>query len=267
MLEWFGNMPPRKRPEMTAIVSGQAGIVVLLRRTKTSCRRISAPEYVPCHRRDIPYLFSEASDVISIVARSPTQAFRILENEWANDRTLHLILILLDRESHLRAKRIASETLEEFLAVPTAQQFVFHRLYSRPLPRCADVVEALALAQDSRAKLLYSLIGTLLEDQLTIREIRERWDQIDPMLFGGFDVKRSFEQVAIEEGLFFSLCRDGCRLSVEIVASWLSNPRLKDFENHDRILQLWVEPFVKGRKAATPATQLRLFDEDSSKLA
>jgi hypothetical protein len=256
-------MPARKRHEMTAIVSGQAGIVVLFTRTKISCRRISAPEYVPCHRRDIPYLFSDASDVISIAARSPTQAFRILENEWANERTLHLILIILDHESHLRAKRLASETLEELLVVPTAQQFVLHRLYSQPLPQCADMVEALALAQESRAKVLYSVIATLREDQPKVREIRERWDQIDPMLFGDFEVKRSFEQVAVEEGLFFSLCRNDSKLSVEVVASWLSNPRLKDFENHDRILQLWVEPFVQSRKAVRPATQLDLFDEDS----
>src|SRR5437773_1437156 len=99
-------MAGSRRQDMTAIVSGQAGVVVLVSGTKCLSRRISASEYVQCQRRDIPYLFEAASDVISVSAKSPAQAFRILQNEWANDHALQLVLILLDHASHLRAKRI-----------------------------------------------------------------------------------------------------------------------------------------------------------------
>jgi hypothetical protein len=248
---------------MTAIVSGQAGLVVLVNGSKCSCRRIANPEYQLCERGDIPYLFADASDVISIDAKSPEQAFRILEHEWANDRCLHLLLILLDRASHLYAKRLASAALEKLLLSETAQQFVLHRLYARPLPPSADPSSALALAQETGLKLVWGLTTRVREDQARITAVRARWDSIDPGVFGNFDGKSVFEQVVIEEGLFFALGHIEQARAKDLPAGWLTNPRFKEFENSEQVLMAWVEPFLPGRIEVKTATQLNLFDQDS----
>ena len=218
-------------------------------------------DYRRCRMEDISYLFGDASDVISVAAGSPAQAFRILENEWAHDRALHLILILLDREAHLRAKRIASEALEQFLVVPTTRQFVLHRLYSRPLPASADIPEALRFCVDASGKALWGLLAALRDDQAKIHDVRERWDLLDPQLFGTAREKRLFEQVAVEEGIFFTLCRDRGGISEKALSQWLSNPRLRVFPRRARVIETWAGVLVLERKPPVPVAQMSLFDE------
>lgn len=256
--------PPRNRSARPrALLSGQAGVVVLIDGASCTCRAIGEIDYRHCRIEDIPYLFGDASDVISVAAKSPAQAFRILENEWAHDRALHLILILLDQDAHLRAKRIASEALEEFLVVPTTRQFVLHRLYSRPLPASADVPEALRFCMDANGKAVWALLATLRDDQAKIRDVHERWELLDLHLFGTAREKHLFEQVAVEEGMFFSLCRDPGGITEKALSQWLSNPRLKMFPRRGKVIETWAGS-VPQRKPPTLAAQMGLFDEESS---
>jgi hypothetical protein len=253
----------RRSARPQALLSGQAGVVVFNDGASCTCRAIGESDYRQCRLEDIPYLFGDASDVISVAGKSPAQAYRILENEWTQDRALHLVLLLLDRDAHLRAKRIASEALEEFLVVSTTRQFVIHRLYSRPLPSSADVSEALRLCMEASGKSGWGLISTVREDQSRIRHLRERWDLLDLHLFGTARDKRLFEQVAVEEGMFFSLCRDPASMTEKALSQWASNPRLKKFSRRGKVIETWAAPFVGQRKPPAVAAQMELFDATS----
>ena len=257
------KLPRNRSARLRALLSGQAGVVVLVDGASCTRRMIGEIDYRSCRIEDISYLFGGASDVISVAASSPAQAFRILENEWAHDRALHLVLILLDHDAHLRAKRIASEALEQFLVVPTTRQFVLHRLYSRPLPASADIPEALRFCVDASGKAVWGLLATLRDDQAKIRDVRERWELLDLHLFGTAREKRLFEQVAVEEGIFFTLCRDPGGITEKAFSQWLSNPRLRMFPRRGKVIETWAGAFVLQRKSTTPAAQMELFDEAS----
>jgi hypothetical protein len=249
---------------LRALLSGQAGNVVLIDGASCTCRSIGETDYRRCRIDDISYLFGDASDVISVAASSQAQASRILENEWSHDRALHLILILIDHGAHLRAKRIASEALEQFVAAPTTRQFVLHRLYSRPLPASADIPEALQLCMDASGKAMWGLLATLRDDQDKIRDVRERWELLDLHLFGTARDKLFFERVAVEEGIFFTLCRDPESITDKALSQWLGNPRLKRFPRRGKVIETWAGAFVRERKPPKREAQMDLFDEASS---
>src|SRR5260370_38279096 len=97
-------MPRKRSVKRISVVSGQAAIVVVIDGSVCKFRRIDQPEYQHCRREDVPYLFGGASDVISVSGKSPSQVFRILKNEWSQDRALQFLLILLTQARHRLAK-------------------------------------------------------------------------------------------------------------------------------------------------------------------
>jgi len=253
-------MPRRRSPQLRALLSGQAGVVVLLNGSTCLFRRVGEVELQPCRPDDISYLFGDATDVISVVGKSMEQAFRILESEWTHDRALHLTLILLDRDAHLRAKRVAAEALEELVAVPPTRQFVLHRLYAWPLPASADVADALEFCRDTRSKVLWGMLVTLREDQPQIRTVRDRWDLLDLQLFGTARGKHLFERMAVAEGMFFSLCHRGDRVFGDLIPQWLNNPSLREFASCKQVLETWAGAFIHFTKSPASVAQLDLFD-------
>ena len=125
---------------MKALVSGQAGIAVLIEGGRVSFLHLDSPQPIPRSKADIPHLFADATDVVELPQTTVEKAGAALDLSWRQDRALHLILILLDREADDGARRIAVECLEEFLADSEVSAFVCNRLYSAPLPDLADMV-------------------------------------------------------------------------------------------------------------------------------
>jgi hypothetical protein len=252
-------MPKRRSLGPRAIISGQAGVVVFVDGSK-SCnyRRVGEAEYHPCRAEDVPYLVGDASDAIVISGKSAAQADRILENEWKNDRALHLVLILIDGGAHLRAKRIAADSLEDILTTPTVYQFVRHRLYARTVPATADLDEAVRMSSEYGGKILWGMLVELRKHQAAIERVRERWERLDIILFGTMHEKRHFEQIAIEEGMFFGLCVSA--VGNEVPKNWVNNLRLKGVRSRKEILEAWALPFAVERKDVDQETQ-GSFDE------
>lgn len=248
-----------KRGHMKAILSGQAGLVVLVQGQSCTYRQIGDSEYRQCRRQDIPYFFADATDVISVSGKSTEQAYRLLEHEWTLDRALHLTLILLDHNAHLRAKRICAHRLEALLATAESKAFIVHRLYAAPLPGSADIAEAIRLSVENSSKTVFAMLTALRDSQERISVVRERWERLDDQLFGGFPEKRVFEQVAIEEGIFCALARG----IAEPIEQWLSNPRVRKFSYCERVIHAWSDPLVIPRKEPRLPEQIELFQKCS----
>ncbi len=253
-------MPKRRPQEAKAIISGQAGIVIFVDgREACTFRRINEENISDCRRQDIPYLLGDCSDSIVVTGKSPIQAYRILENEWKNDRAIQLLLILIDGSSHLRAKRIAVGSLEEMLASATVYQFVAHRLYARPLPKDADLDEALRMSNEQARKQLWGLLTDIRTHQDMITNVRNRWELLDVGLFeNDYQGKNEFEQAVIEEGLFFILCTT--QVTAEQPNIWSQNHRLRHFRLRKDVLTTWVSPFLTQKKDVMKETQ-GSFDE------
>jgi hypothetical protein len=203
-----------------------------------------------------------ASDVITIIGKSPEQVLRILEHESAQDQALHLTLIILDTNAHLRAKTLASEALEGLVTMSTIRQFVLDRLYARRLPSCADTADALRRCIDVSCKITWGLVNELRTDQPTISAVRDRWDRLGNELFGGPEAKQLMERIAMEEGIFFALCKHPERITDDAIEQWVKNVRLKDVPA-GAIMRIWVEPFRVVRKEVAAASQLDLFAQSS----
>jgi hypothetical protein len=246
-------MSKRRARNPRAIVSGQAGIVVMDAPNGCSYRRMGETDFRGCRPQDVSLLLGDATDVLVISGKSPTQISRILENEWANDRALHLLLILVDGESHLRAKRIAVESLDDLLSNPPVMQFVNHRLYARTLPPTADLDEAVRMSNSLIRKTVWNMLVELRRHQPNVKSVRERWALIDPRLFNDALGKSEFEQIAIEEGMFFKLCVD--RASSEDVAAWADGLRLRGFSSRREVLDAWTAPFRIQKKTVAKETQ------------
>ncbi|WP_321476171.1 hypothetical protein [uncultured Paludibaculum sp.] len=246
---------------MKAILSGQAGVVVVQDGSTCWSRRVRDDQYNECRLEDIPFLFADCYDLMSVASTSPAQAFRVLENEWTHDRALQLVLILLDSDAHLRARNMAASGLEKLFSKETAQQFVLHRLYAYPLPKGADLIGALEFCARESCRIARDLLFTLRDDQQNIVAVREHWNRLSPELFSTSSEKSLLEQIAIEEGFFYGLSSSKSRLLGEMISQWVSNPRLRGFGNRKYIIEIWAKPFLSRPKEPTREQQLDLFKE------
>jgi len=187
---------------MRALISGQAGIAVLI--DGEACSSIEAHSSEPVLRaaRDVAHLLSDAGDLFELEGISKDDAVRALEAAWLKDRSLHLALIALDRESASENRQSAVECLSELLKDSPVRDFVRNRLYAAPLPPSADLRGALHLAGSSGSTRFAGVLEEVRADQELIRRNRLAWDALRPDLFGGIAEKERFGFVAVESGMF-----------------------------------------------------------------
>jgi len=221
-----------------------------------SYRRFGETSYYPCLAGDVANLLSDAPDAIIVRSKSAEQSYQILTGEWTNDRSLHLILILLDRNSQLRAKKIAAKCLEEFFSREAVTDYLAYRLYSRTLPDVTDIIEALRVSATDACRALFGFLAELHKCQAQIAKVREQWESLNPDVFAGADEKRRFEHLVIDEGVFYYLSKRGHRgFNID---RWRDNPRLKQFDQWEVVLTAWSRPLLA--KGPGRETQGLLFD-------
>jgi tetratricopeptide (TPR) repeat protein len=234
---------------MRALVSGQAGLAVLIEKDDVYSVHIAAPDPVPRSAADIPYLLADVNDVVEIPEATPQKAAVALDLSWRQDRALHLILILLDREADDDTRRIAAECLEEFACDPAVADFVCNRLYSGPLPDSADMVGALLLAESMDAKRLNQFLEDLGEFQPEIRRRREEWDALRPELFGGPQAKLEFGYVAVTSGTLRRLVQSDPQQVNSVLVDALADPQFRCLMRSREVLTSWIKP-VRTKRGA-----------------
>jgi len=187
---------------MKALISGQAGIAVLIDGGEYSSIEVHSLESVPRAAHDVVYLVGDAGDLVELDGISSDEATRELETAWLKDRSLHLALIALDRESANENRRSAVTCLSDLLKDTSATDFVKNRLYAAPLPASADLPGALETAGASGSKRFARVLEEVRADQDLIRRNRLAWDALRPDLFGGIAEKERFGFAAVESGMF-----------------------------------------------------------------
>jgi hypothetical protein len=200
---------------MNALISGQAGVAVLLEAGPSSPADAAAstePKPFPLESKPLYAVSSNAPDekwhcatwmdARNLLAGADDftehrhvtheKAVKLLDLAWAQDRALQLTLALLDpklkRETRAAAARGVGNLFTDSGSRPArvVEQFVANRLYSIPLPKeGVDLTGAIEVARqaDETMSLAHFLYG-LDNAQLYIRDVRTAWDQLPLALFG-----------------------------------------------------------------------------------
>ncbi len=232
---------------MKALVSGQAGVAVLIEGSGILSLHFDSDARVPRSSNDIPYLLDGAFDVLELEASSVEEVSAALDLAWRKDKSLHMTLILLDGEADSEAREIAAATFEELFADREVVDYVCNRLDSTPLPELADLLGALLCAEKLRSVQLKGLLEELGANQNQIRRVRRAWDAVPVELFDSPDSKQEMSCIAVTSGTFRRLVRDHPKETDLILIDCLKDPRFQRFRNYRRVLTIWTAPLRQSR--------------------
>src|SRR3954454_19793684 len=247
---------------MNAVISGQAGVALLLDGKDISVLRAGRPgEVAHFHPSEIPFLLGEAKDLQFLESVDAAEARRQLE--LANDEmdTFHLALVLLDSSLSDDTRATAAEELEELLKIERFQVFVEKVLFAHPLPTGVDVSESAAYCED------YPLTRALLERiahlQEAIAEVYIGWENVPENVFLGDEDREYAQTIAVREGFFRDLVNmHVVAASVDsFLVSALLNVRFRTIRNYREILLAWIAPLRLNRQLVSSRTDVDLHDE------
>src|SRR4051812_22250432 len=168
---------------MQAIISGQAGVALLVDGERLSSIHVDQPSEV-LHRKalDIPFLFAGATDLQFMEVGDAPEAAQQLEVATVSADALHLVLIVLDSKLASVIREEAAIELADLIAVAEASEWLESVLYSCPLPEQADLSGALSYCKE-QCEGVRDLLLRLDELQREIIEISHAWEQIASDVF------------------------------------------------------------------------------------
>jgi hypothetical protein len=223
-----------------ALISGQAGIAVLIDGEEYSSIEVHSVESVPRTAHDIAYLVGDASDLVELEGVSKDDAVRELEVAWRKDRSLHLALIALDGEAGRENRLSSVKCLTDLLRNSSIADFVSNRLYAAPVPTTADLPGALELAESSGSTEFASVLRQLSADQELIRRNRIAWDALSSDQFGGAAEKERFGFAAVESGMFRLLAHGNSSDALSAFLRFTRNHRVDMRWDVRRLVKRWL---------------------------
>ena len=236
---------------MNAVVSGQAGVALLLDGDTLSSLRASRPgEVVRRSPGEVPLLFGDAKDLQFLEGVELEEVSSRLERASEQMDAFHLALILLDETLEPDTRRTAAEELEELLEIEENLRFVENLLYAHPLPRGADLVGALASCPGN-ANLTRRLLERLGSLQGVIAEVYFAWEQIPEELFDGKRDRAHAQSIAAREGFFRDLVAlRSAESSIDrFLRRALLNEPFRGVHNHRDILHAWLSPLRDDQRS------------------
>lgn len=233
---------------MDVLISGQAGIAVLIQGDTVTSYSLDEPEFsVPQSSSALPYLLADATDVLEFKELSLSEIHSQLDTAWRKDRILQLTLILLDAGDEPETRIAAAECLEELLNLKDLEEFLFNRMCMAPLPDIADIAGAKRYAVDGGLGLVSKMLGRLDDDQHRIAHCRQAWNNLSPELFKSPDAARAFESAAVTAGAFRRFVQAGSDLKRFDSALIESLKDLQGFPNFRQVLLHWTKSFRPDR--------------------
>lgn len=228
---------------MQTVISGRAGIALLLEGNEIRYFRAGSGEIVRCREQDVPHLLGDATDLQFLDGLGFPEAARRLELATAQAEALHLALILLDPELPPAVRRAAADDLPDLLELPQIRGFVEGVLFSRPLAGEADLAGAFACSAGGPGA-VHDLLFRLRGLQAEIAEVSSAWDQIPTPVFGSESDRAAALAAAVRQGLFRDLV--STRATYEPLDAFftraLSDGVFRAVPNAPQILREWVLP-------------------------
>jgi CheY-like chemotaxis protein len=222
-----------------ALISGQAGIAVLIEGEEYASMEVRSLDPVPRTGQDVAHLLRDANDLLELEGISKEEAAHELDIAWRRDRSLHLALIALDGQAHRENRESAAKCLADLLRGSSVTDFLRNRFYAAPLPAPADLPGALKLAESSGSADFAKVLRAVSADQESIRHAREAWDAVRPDLFGGPAEKERFGFAAVQSGAFRLLALDNPDEAQARFLEFIRNHRLEAKWDVHRLFKRW----------------------------
>jgi tetratricopeptide (TPR) repeat protein len=222
---------------MMSLISGQAAAAavpagenayLLIQIDEDEPRRIAAAM--------LPFVFSDATDVMSIDESDVGLVAERLQAEWAKDRTLRLSLIALNGNCDPDVRAEVFAALDDLLEQDEARAFARNRLFSCPLPASVDIESVIAQANEASALRIESLLLEVASAQPIVREIHDTVRITAMDLTGGIDEPQFFDALEVSGG-FGTLVAATDRLALDTaMLNLLQHPAVQSVRNYRPLL-------------------------------
>ena len=240
-----------------ALISGQAGVAVLLHGGRVQSFHLDGPEGLDRRREEISQIFGDCTDVVVVddieLEAVPTR----LELEWAKQRCLALCLLLLDVESHVEARQLAVADIEEFLKVPEIASFLHARLFVAPMPDNADLIGAINRAHSQNATSLVGILEEVGVNQEEIDRCRSSWDALPAQTFRDESIKEGVAFALVQAGAFHRIVTTAAEKRGALLLKILVQPQFQQWRVG---LTTWINSLSSRNRATN-----RAVDEEEQK--
>jgi len=231
---------------MKAILSGQTAAAICIEDGQFYSISLDSSEiWSERHEWEIPLLFADATDILQLENVPRSEVLEKLKLAWAQDRSLQLILILLDCDEEPQTRREAAECLDDFLNQDEVKKYVENHLYSSPLPSNADLNSAIQLSTGSSSAKVTEFLRALQSDQEEISKRFAAWEALPISLFDNPTSKREFYNDAVRYGAFRLFVTERQKKNSAIL-QLLSHPHFRGSSKARNIFMKWAAPFKES---------------------
>ncbi len=232
---------------MDALISGQAGVAILIRPEGFTAFRSENPETeIATTAERLPYFLWGATDVAHLESATKETALAHLRMAEDCDTAMHLALILLDHQADPDTREAASESLGELFARDEVREFVENRLHCAVLPQDADLMGA--LGKVGAGGPLEDFLVHLGQRQACIKGIRAGWDALPQSVFPSGTPRRVFLTRLTDSGAFRMLVEAGEDPLKFYSAKFVCYRELEGLANLRQAVRTWLEPFQPPRQ-------------------
>jgi tetratricopeptide (TPR) repeat protein len=211
---------------LRALISGQAGVAVMLDGDRAFSIDVECPQPVVRDPDEWPLLLEGADDAYELTEVSEVQVAAELDLAWRKDRSLHLALIFLNGDTEHDARKESAEILENQVTDEIVLRHILNRLHVAPIPKTADLNGAISIAQKRHPRVA-AILREISNGQEAIARSRQAWELLPPDLFGSALAKESFGFKAVDHGLFAAMSSDReidltgySREDLEVIKRW-----------------------------------------------
>jgi GH25 family lysozyme M1 (1,4-beta-N-acetylmuramidase) len=190
---------------MDALVSGSAGVAVLLDSARCWVLRADGSPKVEHEPTSLGFLFGDARDMRVLEGVDESFVRRELEVAHLGVQALHLALMLCDPETSVRATELATERLDDLLASKDVTERVERILYARPIPKPFDLSLAIQRSAARSRGHAGRVFDALLARQPIIQEVRAAWNSLPGSVFDATDDRRIADGTLAREGVYRQL--------------------------------------------------------------
>lgn len=236
---------------MEVYISGQLGRAVVPQGGKALLFEIGdLPEAKPYSIEKTSILLEGARDIRQYSLNSHNDIIRQLNSEYKKDKSLLLLLMLLDASTSKGLQIEISELLEEYLSEKEILEFIQNKLFSHPIPDESSLVLIADTIREHTT--LSSFMQSFEESQAAIKIVRNSWEKISPHYFEDKDTKSFLENSFVEMGFFYGasmalLSVDEGAMNKVKLSAWISNS-LKDIKGYRDIVSAWLNPITPNKK-------------------
>jgi RNA polymerase sigma factor (sigma-70 family) len=231
---------------MRAIISGRAGIAVLIDDMSVSYIDVEEPQRrVPCQAHDIPFLLGDEPLTETIQDVDLESAVLMLERATSCSEALQLTMHLLNPNLDSTIRREAADAVDALLYVPMIKEHVQNILTAVPFPKDADPQGAITICTTDSTVTICELLRQVEGSQPSIETVWRAWEDLPVALFQSANDRLSLRSSLVQSGIFRKAAR---LLSLPNCANRVLNDalqleRVREFPNHREILTHWTTLF------------------------